>query len=674
MSLRQFCNEYPVLHVSLSLFVASLLHWLFAIDGVHGPVFVLATGLGFYFILRYGIRMLSPIAGGFLSGFMLQRLIIGHETLPQIFILSLTQTLVLITTLYLGYYLIAKFHLRNNKSLITVLGLFLPIAFFISLYGGFFNAFFYAAVHGDFSVFLSYFLLNTLGKFSSLGLMVPFLYMSHHDKSLQSIFRWRYRQLLFFGYVTVFSGFAYWIMQGALGFNYQRHLYLTLIFFIVGSFFLTYRWLLGQVLLLLLLFRIVIYPAGIAGLFDHMAEVSMFFLYVYITAFIAMLLKRYLAVRFDQNRKLKGTNAVLDRTLDYINRFLKLSKDILIDSKHYEVYAKETFDIVSSMVPSAKAVFGYFDVKGNLEMGYALKYPIKRIPLFYELHDSRLLRQDDFYFIHDIEHELTRRYKTAMEDEKIAFKSHARLYLVYRFEPERLFIIGIDFDTRARQIHDGDIKRLEKFTELLNKLFLKQNLTKQGLLLKDDIILSFVRTLDFYDHYTKGHSEEVAYLAKNLAMAFKLDEAALNKIYWGGLLHDIGKLGVDYNILNKPGRLNASEYEHIKTHVTHSYELLKVSDALKDIAEIVYDHHEWYDGSGYPKGASGKTISLGGRILAVADAVATMSDDRPYRSRLNDQVIIKELNRYSGSQFDPQVTTRMIRLIENGILDRLKKA
>ena len=187
--------------------------------------------------------------------------------------------------------------------------------------------------------------------------------------------------------------------------------------------------------------------------------------------------------------------------------------------------------------------------------------------------------------------------------------------------------------------------------------------------LKNDIVLSLIRTLELYDHYTGGHSEEVAYLAGQIASRCALSEKDVYNIYWAGIVHDIGKVGIPSNIINKPEKLTLEEYHQIQDHPVFGYQILKKSEDLQEIALLVKHHHEWWNGEGYPDGIKGDEIPIGAQILAICDAVSTMATKRPYTMVKSSREIIKELKLYSGIQFAPVPAQAMIEFIEDGLLD-----
>lgn len=192
----------------------------------------------------------------------------------------------------------------------------------------------------------------------------------------------------------------------------------------------------------------------------------------------------------------------------------------------------------------------------------------------------------------------------------------------------------------------------------------------------DDAYLSSIyalaATIDAKDHYTFGHSHNVAILSKAIAEEAGYDDASANLIHSAGLLHDIGKVGIPENVLSKPGVLTEDERKIMESHVLQSISIIKHIPNLVETVPIIISHHEHYDGSGYPRQIKGESIPKLGRILCVADSFDAMTTDRPYRKGLTFEQAIYEIKRNRGSHFDPEVCDLLISLITNGEIDNLK--
>lgn len=181
-----------------------------------------------------------------------------------------------------------------------------------------------------------------------------------------------------------------------------------------------------------------------------------------------------------------------------------------------------------------------------------------------------------------------------------------------------------------------------------------------------EIMDAFVGFVDAKDSYTAGHSNRVAEYSRLIAQKLDFSEAEVLQVYYSGLLHDCGKISIPEKILNKPGRLDDSEFEVIKSHTVKGYEILKNLSSIPSAAIAARLHHERYDGKGYPDGRKGEEIPLIARIISIADAFDAMNYSRVYRPHLTRDQIISELKKNSGTQFDAKLVTVLLGLIEEG--------
>ena len=192
----------------------------------------------------------------------------------------------------------------------------------------------------------------------------------------------------------------------------------------------------------------------------------------------------------------------------------------------------------------------------------------------------------------------------------------------------------------------GTIRRMqsEEQTQLALQR-VKTTLTATG--------MAISKTLEMRDPYTAGHQQRVAQLARAIATEMELPEGTIEGIHLAALLHDIGKIHVPAEILSKPGRLSAIEFSLIKTHPGVGYDILKAIDFSWPIADVVHQHHEKLDGTGYPQGLKGEEIRPEAMILAVADVVEAVASHRPYRPALGIERALQILEEGKGTHFDP---------------------
>lgn len=177
-----------------------------------------------------------------------------------------------------------------------------------------------------------------------------------------------------------------------------------------------------------------------------------------------------------------------------------------------------------------------------------------------------------------------------------------------------------------------------------------------------DSITALAAIVEMRDPYTSGHQRRVAQLAIAIARKMQLSEEQVEGIHLASVVHDVGKIRVPAEILSKPGRLSELEFALIKDHPRNGYEILSPIDFPWPIAQIVLQHHERLDGSGYPQGLRGEQITLEARILSVADVVEAMSSHRPYRAGLGEEAALGEISANRGMHFDPLVVDACIAL------------
>jgi HD-GYP domain-containing protein (c-di-GMP phosphodiesterase class II) len=181
-------------------------------------------------------------------------------------------------------------------------------------------------------------------------------------------------------------------------------------------------------------------------------------------------------------------------------------------------------------------------------------------------------------------------------------------------------------------------------------------------------LLALSEAIEARDPYTRGHSARVAQMAHEVGLRLRCDDVRLSLLHLGGALHDVGKLVVSEAILSKPGPLTEDEVAEVRMHPQAGARMVALDRTLRPAFPGVLFHHERWDGAGYPTGCSGPQIPIEARILAVVDCYDAMTSDRPYRAALPPEKAIGEVDRCSGSQFDPDVAVAFIAAWESGAL------
>jgi putative nucleotidyltransferase with HDIG domain len=179
---------------------------------------------------------------------------------------------------------------------------------------------------------------------------------------------------------------------------------------------------------------------------------------------------------------------------------------------------------------------------------------------------------------------------------------------------------------------------------------------------------ALVSAIEASDTYTSGHSERVTRYSVALAKRMGMEGEALKQLEPAAVLHDIGKIGIDVALLHKKGKLTAADIDVLKLHPSIGVRILEPIHFLGTVRDIIEQHHERYDGNGYPNGLSGDDWRLEGKILAVCDTYDAMTSDRPYRDALSHEIAIQEIHDHAGTQFDPEVATAFIAICDEGRL------
>jgi putative two-component system response regulator len=218
------------------------------------------------------------------------------------------------------------------------------------------------------------------------------------------------------------------------------------------------------------------------------------------------------------------------------------------------------------------------------------------------------------------------------------------------------------------------IKDIQKVSN--EKEFLKEKVTAKELKIEKltyQSLETLASTIDAKDKYTNGHSNRVANYSREIARRMGKDEAEIIAIYFMGLLHDIGKIGVRDDIINKTSKLTDEEFMVIKNHPTIGYNILKNMTEIPNIEYGARWHHERYDGKGYPDGLKGEQIPEYARIICVADAYDAMTSTRSYRAVMSQEKVRNEIENCRGKQFDPIIAQIMIEMIDEDINYTMKE-
>lgn len=244
------------------------------------------------------------------------------------------------------------------------------------------------------------------------------------------------------------------------------------------------------------------------------------------------------------------------------------------------------------------------------------------------------------------------------------YETHSLISVPLKIKDKIIGVLNINNKITGESFGEDDLSitmMLASYAAIsIDTARLHENLSKSVI----TIVKLATNALEAKDSYTAGHSERVTEFGTEIAKSMACSENQVETIRQAGLLHDIGKIGINDSVLLKPSRLTDEEFEMIKTHPAIGYSIVAPMDIMPSVRDAILHHHERYDGKGYPDGIAAANISLEARILAVADSFDAMTSTRAYRKSLPNNVVVRELIKCSGSQFDPDVVTVFLEILK----------
>jgi HD-GYP domain-containing protein (c-di-GMP phosphodiesterase class II) len=240
--------------------------------------------------------------------------------------------------------------------------------------------------------------------------------------------------------------------------------------------------------------------------------------------------------------------------------------------------------------------------------------------------------------------------------EKSLKRSRQRVFCDLTVGEKTVGSLSINIISEQNSLFTGeDLRIFEAFSNVASAFLTTQRFRLEQERFQNQLLMAMIKVLELYDPYTKGHSEHVAEISRKISVELGMDEKESKKIYWAGLVHDVGKILVPINILGKDGSLTREEFDIMKMHPVWGASVLETGEELEDIVAAVRHHHEFWNGEGYPQAMSGEKIPLMSRIISIADAFDAMTSDRPYRKALSKEIAILEIEKNAGKQFDPAI-------------------
>lgn len=229
-------------------------------------------------------------------------------------------------------------------------------------------------------------------------------------------------------------------------------------------------------------------------------------------------------------------------------------------------------------------------------------------------------------------------------------------------------LIGLVFLVRNKDsisFNEEDLQLLTVFASQTAAIIENSKLYGKMVEINREIIRSLAKAVEAKDSYTKGHSDQVAHYAVKLGRKLKLATTELDHLYWAGIVHDVGKIGIPDNILNKPDKLTKEEFTVMKQHPVIGREILSEVDSLKEIMPVIYHHHERIDGNGYPEGKQDVEIPFLSKIISVVDAFDAMTSDRAYRRAMDIKKAVDILQQGVNTQWSEDLVNAWISILKD---------
>ncbi len=388
-----------------------------------------------------------------------------------------------------------------------------------------------------------------------------------------------------------------------------------------------------------------------------------------VLTFVSVFLKLILIETENQKRLVIEKNNKLNKVMSSIHKFFNLSSGFSTSIESFdENYMKSIFTLAKEMFGTFDGGSCYIVEEDHIKFIYAEGLNI-------EVLNELKFKKTEFSFeidkpiLHKISNEDITRLVGEQKLQKYLDATPIIMESVYMgFYLSEGKQGGVSFDILQGNDYrytPQDLELFESFQKTMNDLYKSSILVEENQLMKNSVVMGLVRAINLYDNYTKGHCEDVAYVAKEIAVRMIFSPKQVGLIEIAGLLHDVGKLGIPRHILNKPARLTDEEYEIIKKHPQLGADILHDLPDMKEISTYIMHHHERWDGKGYPAKLREDETPIGAQILGVCDAACSMLEGRVYAAKKNVKEVIDELERFKGTQFSPVPTDILIKMLHN---------
>ena len=372
--------------------------------------------------------------------------------------------------------------------------------------------------------------------------------------------------------------------------------------------------------------------------------------------------------RFELEQDMQGMTEDLMQAFDQLNLLYK-SSQILRPDENFAVNARRLMEDTTELIDDRLLVL-YLPKATDMIWPEKFDYSRSEALAWLRLKPARL--HQVFIDLQGAEGVVVAgsesRFQSKIESPRGAIRYIA---LPLRVRSELRGFVGIFTGPGEESLESGEVRLAETLAEELSNAATTQELNLELRQLLFNVVRSLVAAIEAKDNYTRGHSDRVVRFSVQIAKSLGLPEDEIQVLSWAALLHDIGKISIEDEILHKPGKLTAEEYEIIKGHPETGARMLEPITQLYAILPAIRHHHERFDGGGYPDGLEGESIPLLARIIAVADTYDSIVTTRPYRGEQPRARALQVIGEGAGSQFDPGVAAAFLELAAGGGLGHL---
>ncbi len=641
------------------LFIAVILGRLFTLPAQEASTVWPAIGVAMGLVFFYGRRVVIGLWIAYALGYAASYAIAGMGGVLTYTLLPVLMGFAGLAPVCVGRHLAKVLRFKPSMQLNNVGRFFvfaLSIAFMAALLGHVvYVSFGMIPVDGLMHSFIIWFFSDF---FSLLIIGVPLYFAFHYDKHPLPTSFTRSEGFIY-GAFILFS--VVLILDILPLFTYNQHRYIYSIFAIVVGLRYPYRttYMFSLILLALLLFVRPLFL--LTDMTTTVVDINVFFALMTI---IVLILKEYSRgierareTNIHKSRRLDNLIAAMQRLLSFSAAFRS------VDERKTHHLAKEMFDTVVALFP--KADYGSVALVGKRIKFVACKgYDTDVLNAMKFSRDKWAL-------------DLTKPYRETrpMNRALSAFAGQAvmdkhprikeSIYVAVQMTENVICSMSFDLDeNNPVSFNEHDIAFFTSLQILFNSFYEAESLSATSDALRTPILRALLRTLETYDKGMRDHHLAVASTAEMIAINAGVETNVVEEIYWAGLVHDIGKLGIDEQVVKKTEVYSVADFEAMKHHPLHGYDVLIKSSELQAIAQYVRDHHERVDGSGYPDGLKNTEISLGGQIVGLAEVIVSMAQRQPYAVALPRESIVDELNRIRDKHFDTPLIDIAITLLE----------